>query len=97
MDIGICRIGISIVIDGHIHKREVVFFGDSDASMRQYRILDWTYCTDIYIYGKCIYVNRPCSMCFCYRSCVEGQEDSGGQAEGAEALGLVPWENCAVM
>ena len=49
MDIGICRIGISIVIDGHIHKREVVFFGDSDASMRQYRILDWTYCTDIYI------------------------------------------------
>ena len=36
-------------------------------------------------------------MYFCYRSCEEGRGETGGQVEGAEALGLVPWDSCAVM
>ena len=52
---------------------------------------------DIYIYGECIDIGRPCSMCFCYRSCEEGRGDTGSQAEGAEAPELVPWEICVIM
>ena len=39
--------------------------------------------------GECTDVDRPCSMCFCYRSCEEGQGETGSQAEEAEAPELV--------
>ena len=62
-------------------------------------IVYWTgrMCNDMCIYRKCIEVDRPCSMCFCYRSCEEGRGETGSQAEGAEAPELVPWETCTVM
>ena len=42
-------------------------------------IVDWTglMCNDMGIYRECIEVDRPCSMCFCYRSC-EGVEERQG-------------------
>ena len=51
----------------------------------------------IYIlYDWCIDVDRPCSMCFCYRSCEEGRGEAGNLAEKAEAPELVPWETCSI-
>ena len=49
---------------------------------------------DIYIYGECIDIGRPCSMCFCYRSCEEGRGETGSQAE--LVVELVPWETCSI-
>ena len=46
------------------------------------------------LYGKCIDVDRPCSMCFCYRSCEEGRGETGSQAE--LVVELVPWETCSI-
>ena len=47
---------------------------------------------------NCVKMLRdPAACIFCYRSCKEGRGETGGRVEEAEALGLVPWETCALM
>ena len=80
-----------------VYMYEVVFLEIQTSVC--YSIVDWMglMCNDMGIYRECIQVDRPCSMCFCYRSCEGGRGETGRHAEGAEALELVPWETCTVM
>ena len=62
MDIGICHIGISIIIEGHIHKREVVF--SEIQTLVCDSIVYWTgHIVLTYIYMESVYMLIDPAVC----------------------------------